>query len=122
MIRRKFLSKSYFLKSISSRIATTRTASSCIRASLKRRNASNRYYPMTRPLINIVIPVYNEEHILEASIGKIASFLAEHNQYEYEVIIANNASTDGTLGVALRLQDLHREVKVLHLEEKGRGR
>src|SRR5882724_9478993 len=77
---------------------------------------------MTRPLINIVIPVHNEEHVLAASVGKIISFLAEHNQYEYEIVIANNASTDRTLEVALRLQGLHREVKVLHLEEKGRGR
>jgi len=77
---------------------------------------------MALPLINIVIPVHNEQHVLGASIGKVISFLAEHNQYEYEIIIANNASTDRTLEVALRLEDRHREVKVLHLEEKGRGR
>jgi len=77
---------------------------------------------MARPLINIVIPVHNEQHVLGASIGKVISFLAEHNQYEYELIIANNASTDRTLDVARRLEDWHRGVKVLHLEEKGRGR
>jgi glycosyltransferase involved in cell wall biosynthesis len=76
---------------------------------------------MHQPFINITVPVYNEEKVLAASIGTLEAMLREH-ACNYEVVIANNASTDGTLQIARSLEAQSTRVRVLHLDEKGRGR
>ena len=74
--------------------------------------------------VDIVIPVYNEEHSLPRCIGTLVPFCeANLDGYEWRVVIADNGSTDRTNQVA---DDLRRErperLRVLHLEKKGRGR
>ena len=76
---------------------------------------------MKAPLINIVVPVYNEELVLAGSIGKVTAFLAEQCSYPFEIVIADNGSTDNTLEVARRLQIQFPGVTVLRLDQKGRG-
>jgi glycosyltransferase involved in cell wall biosynthesis len=73
--------------------------------------------------LDIVIPVYNEAHVLADSVEKLRSFLNETSfPYTWRIVVADNASTDETLRVAERLADLHGDVAVVHLPEKGRGR
>lgn len=72
--------------------------------------------------VDVVIPVYNEEHVLERSVETLCSFLREHLPYRWRVLIADNASTDDTLAVAGRLAERHEDVDYLHLPVKGRGR
>jgi glycosyltransferase involved in cell wall biosynthesis len=74
------------------------------------------------PSVDVVIPVYNEEHVLEHSVETLCSFLRQHLPYRSRVLIADNASTDNTLAVAERLAERHEDVDYLHLPEKGRGR
>src|SRR5258706_10668212 len=76
---------------------------------------------MTRPFINVTISVYNEEGTLAENGEKVAAFLESTCRYPHEIVIANNASTDGTLGAARDLETQLRNVRVLHLEAKGRG-
>lgn len=72
---------------------------------------------------DVVIPVYNEERVLERSVETLRSFLRESFPYRWRIVIADNASTDGTLRVAEELaRRFPDEVRVLHLDEKGRGR
>ncbi|HXF51470.1 MAG TPA: dolichyl-phosphate beta-glucosyltransferase [Dehalococcoidia bacterium] len=72
---------------------------------------------------DVVIPVYNEERILAQSVETLRSFLRESFPYRWRIVIADNASTDGTLGIAEELaRRAPDEVRVLHLDEKGRGR
>lgn len=73
-------------------------------------------------LVNITIPVYNEERTLPASIATLHKFLNEHARFRWEVVIADNASVDRTLDVARALAKKYRGVRVVHLELKGRGR
>ena len=73
-------------------------------------------------LINITIPVYNEERILPSSIARLISFLERNFPYRCELLIANNGSTDRTLAVAHELATKDQRIRVLHLSEKGRGR
>jgi glycosyltransferase involved in cell wall biosynthesis len=73
-------------------------------------------------LVNITIPVYNEEKILPSSIASLHAFLGQHCRFDWEIVVANNASTDGTLEVAKRLSKEFSNVRVVHLEQKGRGR
>jgi putative flippase GtrA len=75
-----------------------------------------------QPVLDVVIPVYNEEADLEPCIRRLHAHLAEHVSYPYRITIADNASTDATLRVAERLAREFSEVAVHHLDEKGRGR
>jgi putative flippase GtrA len=73
-------------------------------------------------LVEIVVPVYNEEHVLEASIRRLHTYLKQSFPYRFRVTVADNASTDGTWKVACRLADEFPEVRGVHLDLKGRGR
>ncbi len=72
--------------------------------------------------LDIVVPVYNEEATLARSIRELWSFCDPHLDYRWQIIIANNASTDGTLRIAEALTHELAQVKVTHLAQKGRGR
>lgn len=73
-------------------------------------------------LVNVTIPVYNEEQILPSSIKTLQQFLKHHCRFEWEIVVANNASTDRTLEVARQLSSEYNGVRVVHLDQKGRGR
>jgi glycosyltransferase involved in cell wall biosynthesis len=72
--------------------------------------------------VNITIPVYNEQEQLPSSIRALHQFLLENCRFDFEIIIADNASVDRTLECARELEQLFKEVRVVHLELKGRGR
>lgn len=75
------------------------------------------------PQLDIVLPVYNEEHVLADSVTQLSAYLQEHDfPYTWRIVIADNASTDGTLAAAEALADQFEDVSVIHLPEKGRGR
>lgn len=78
--------------------------------------------PETPPDVEVVIPVYNEEKALAASVATLRAYLQEHLPYTWRITIANNASTDGTLAEAQRLAAADPCVDYLHLDLKGRGR
>lgn len=73
-------------------------------------------------LVNVVIPVYNEEQQLRSSVIRLAEFLDGACRFDWEIVIANNASTDQTLEIAHALSREMPKVRALHLAEKGRGR
>ena len=73
------------------------------------------------PVLDVVVPVYNEAHVLEASITRLHTYLTEHFPFTWRITVADNASTDGTLDVARHLAATLDEVDVLHLDRKGRG-
>jgi putative flippase GtrA len=72
--------------------------------------------------VEIVIPVYNEERALAASLHRLHRFLDSHLPFTWQITIADNASSDITPEIARTLADDLDRVRVLRLEEKGRGR
>jgi glycosyltransferase involved in cell wall biosynthesis/putative flippase GtrA len=76
----------------------------------------------TEAVIDVVIPVYNEETDLAPCVRRLHAHLSESFPYPFRITVADNASTDGTLAIAHTLADELPEVAVLHLSEKGRGR
>jgi putative flippase GtrA len=72
--------------------------------------------------VEIVVPVYNEEADLEASMRRLHTYLSTSFPLTWIVTIADNASTDRTWGIACRLAGELDGVNALHLEQKGRGR
>ncbi|MFE0592754.1 glycosyltransferase [Micromonospora echinospora] len=73
-------------------------------------------------LLDVVVPVYNEEVDLGPCVRRLHAHLAGHVPYPFRITIADNASTDTTLTVARELADELPGVEVLHLDAKGRGR
>jgi putative flippase GtrA len=83
--------------------------------------------PLTAPdatttVLDVVVPVYNEERDLEACVRRLHRHLDTYLPYPFRITIADNASTDGTLGIARSLARQLPAVAVVHLAEKGRGR
>jgi len=72
-------------------------------------------------VLDIVIPVYNEEIDLPGSIRRLHRYLADEVPYASRITVADNASTDSTLAVAHALADELPDVDVIHLDAKGRG-
>ncbi|WP_081683034.1 bifunctional glycosyltransferase family 2/GtrA family protein [Marmoricola sp. URHB0036] len=75
----------------------------------------------TTTVLDVVIPVYNEEAQLAASVERVLEHLRTM-PWSFRVTIADNASTDQTALIARRLSHTNPEVSVVHLAEKGRGR
>lgn len=90
---------------------------------LARAQADGCPYPaaLETPVLDIVIPVYNEEHDLPGCVSRLHHYLAEQVPYATRITVADNASTDSTLAVAHRLASELPGVEVLHLDRKGRG-
>lgn len=74
------------------------------------------------PVLDIVIPVYNEERDLGATVHRLNEYLNAGFPFSARITIADNASTDCTLQVAELMAEEYDNVRVLHLEQKGRGR
>ena len=72
--------------------------------------------------LDVVVPVYNEEKDLAASIGRLRAFLDTQVPYSAVITIADNASTDRTWAIATDLADRLPGVRAVHLDLKGRGR
>ncbi|MGH7290577.1 MAG: dolichyl-phosphate beta-glucosyltransferase, partial [Myxococcota bacterium] len=77
--------------------------------------------PGSSYVLDIVIPVYNEERDLPGSVRRLHQFLATEVPYAARITVADNASTDSTLDVARRLAEELPHVDVIHLDAKGRG-
>ncbi|GIE86506.1 Glycosyltransferase involved in cell wall bisynthesis [Actinoplanes regularis] len=77
---------------------------------------------VTTPVLDVVVPVYNEEIDLEPCIRRLHGYLTAHFPYRFRITIADNASVDGTAAVAQRLRAEFPEVEAVHLSLKGRGR
>lgn len=76
-----------------------------------------------KPSVDIVIPVYNEELEIEKMVRTLIRFLTENlKDFCWQIIIADNASTDSTLPHAQKLTKQYACVSVVHLDKKGRGR
>jgi len=71
--------------------------------------------------ISLVIPVYNEEDVLENSVNKLYKYMDKNIEGDWKIIIANNASTDKTKEIADNLSKKLPNVKAMHLSFKGRG-
>ncbi len=72
--------------------------------------------------VDVVIPVYNEAHVLADSVRALRDYLARTMPYSWHVVIADNASIDGTQEVGEALDAEYEDVRYLRLEQKGRGR
>src|SRR6266536_5495607 len=73
------------------------------------------------PMVDVVVPVHDEEADLERSIRRLHDHLVGRFPFTARVTIVDNASTDRTWAVAQVLERDLRGVRAIHLPEKGRG-
>lgn len=69
------------------------------------------------PKISVVIPIYNVEKYLPECIDSV---LAQDFQ-DYEVILVNDGSTDGSLAIAQQYEKDHAHIRLISQENKGLG-
>lgn len=77
--------------------------------------------PTDQVVLDVVIPVHNEQHTLEAAARRVHAHLEETFPYPYRITIADNASTDETPLVATYLESVLPDLRVVRLDRKGRG-
>lgn len=77
--------------------------------------------PGAPPVLDVVLPVLDEAHVLEKSVELLHDHLLLHMPHPWRITIADNASTDGTLDVALGLAGRLDRIRVLHIDRRGRG-
>lgn len=71
--------------------------------------------------LEIVVPVFNEQAVLEKSITKLANYLLQEMPSTWQITIADNASTDNTGAIGSRLATKLPNVAYRRLDVKGRG-
>ncbi|EPD63315.1 glycosyltransferase [Streptomyces sp. HGB0020] len=74
------------------------------------------------PVLDVVVPVFNEQGDLERSVRRLHAHLRETFPYPFRITVADNASTDETPLIAAKLAAELPEAQWLRLAEKGRGR
>src|SRR5215471_11888072 len=65
------------------------------------------------PTISIFVPAHNEANNLEGAINDIVA-AAESELSNYEILLVDDGSTDGTAAVADRLARTNRGIRVIH--------
>src|SRR2546422_774877 len=73
------------------------------------------------PVVDIAIPVHNEEAGLASSVRRLEGYLRDHFPFTARITIVDNASTDGTWEIARSLERELCDVRAVHVPRKGRG-
>lgn len=75
--------------------------------------------PVTRrPKVSVVVPAYNEEPIIEASLTTLAAYLNQlADRFECEIVVVNDGSSDRTGELADAFASVYPAARVLHHAE-----
>ncbi|MBW4720650.1 dolichyl-phosphate beta-glucosyltransferase [Saccharothrix obliqua] len=77
--------------------------------------------PVTKPTVDIAIPVHNEQRALPGCVAALHQYLEGAFPYDWTVTVVDNASTDRTREVARELAATWPRVRLLTLDRKGKG-
>jgi Glycosyl transferase family 2 len=73
------------------------------------------------PVVDVVVPVFNEERVLEHSVTRLHDYLSSDFPFTWRITVVDNASTDGTAVCARELAARLPQVRAVHLDRQGRG-
>ena len=69
----------------------------------------------TRPLLSVIIPVYNEQALVESHLNKVFAYLKSiEDEFRFEVIIINDGSVDESTEITDRFASQYDNVHALH--------
>lgn len=72
--------------------------------------------------VHVVLPCLNEAHVLPTTLARLCAFLEQQAGWNWSVTVVDNGSTDGTSNVTQTFALAETRVKLMRLEERGRGR
>ena len=75
---------------------------------------------MSNIFLSIIIPAYNEELRLPATLEQVSDFLQKQS-YPSEILVVENGSQDRTWQVAQQFAASHPQVHALHQTQRGKG-
>jgi glycosyltransferase involved in cell wall biosynthesis len=84
-------------------------------------NDGQQLAPLRDSIVEVTIPVFNEEKVLAESVRELHAYLAAHFPFRFVITIADNGSTDRTYAIAQRMSAEVPGVRAVHLDRKGRG-
>jgi glycosyltransferase involved in cell wall biosynthesis len=82
--------------------------------------ASESEIPLPRPFLSVVIPAYNEESRISETLERVIGFL-NTRPYSWEVLVADDGSTDGTGRLVGGLAESHPNLRLIELPHRGKG-
>jgi len=72
--------------------------------------------------LSVVIPAYNEEVLLPSTLKKTYTWLNEHINHDFEILVVNDGSSDDTCGVVQQLMPEMPELSLLEqTNNQGKG-
>ena len=77
---------------------------------------------LENPLVEVVVPVLNEERSLRSNIETLYNFLRTQDGLQFRITVADNGSTDRTQSIANELAEHYAAIRVVRMNERGRGR
>ncbi len=76
---------------------------------------------LAAPLVEVVIPVYNEERALPRCVEQLSRLAERQSEFRIRLLVVDNGSRDRTWQVAQELRRSHPQLGLLRLQERGRG-
>jgi len=70
--------------------------------------------------LSVIIPAYNEEKRIGVTLDHIAEYLSRQS-YDWEIIVVDNASTDGTGALVKQRQNRIPNLRLINKVPKGKG-
>lgn len=70
---------------------------------------------MKCPLISVIVPVYNSEQTINRCVNSILN----QTFHDFELILVDDGSTDGSLGICSEMTKLHDNVRCIHQINQG---
>ncbi len=72
--------------------------------------------------ISVVIPAYNEEQRLPATLQAVQAYFEARAWPSWEVLVVNDGSRDGTAGIAVKFHEQHPQVRLIENPgNRGKG-
>lgn len=75
---------------------------------------------MSQPFLAIVIPAYNEEPRIISTLEQVVGYL-QTREYTWEVVVADDGSTDATVPLVQKFAARHPGVRLVSLCHRGKG-
>ena len=75
---------------------------------------------VVQPSLSIIIPVFNEEERIGATLNVVVNFLKTRD-YAWEIVVSDDGSTDSTVSVVKQFINDGSDVKLLQLVHQGKG-
>jgi len=69
----------------------------------------------TLPLLSVIVPVFNEQALLESHLYEVVSYLESiEDEFRWEVVIVNDGSVDNTTAISNDLSSRHENIYAIH--------